>query len=101
MSDITPGVWLVHDEEPGGDGAEVWALKAPGERRHVASHIGAADARLISAAPHLLLALEALCEMLDSASEVGALYGRCDVEWNVLRDGVKDVIQQAKGTGQQ
>ena len=62
MSDITPGIWTVHAEEPDGDGAEVWAVQENGGRRHVASHLGDDDAVLIAAAPELLSALRGLLD---------------------------------------
>lgn len=60
MSDITPGIWTVY-EEGAEDGAQVWAREdgPTPARRRVASHIGDADARLIAAAPELLVACQA------------------------------------------
>jgi hypothetical protein len=47
--------------------------------------------------PELLAALKVTVALLASASESGSLYGRHDVDWKYLRDGVRDVINQAEG----
>jgi hypothetical protein len=50
--------------------------------------------------PELLLALKATVALLTSASDSGALYGRHDIDWGHLRNGVRDLIKRAEGRGE-
>jgi hypothetical protein len=45
----------------------------------------------------LLAALKLAVALLTCASDSGALYGRHDVDWGYLRDGVRGVINKAEG----
>ena len=45
----------------------------------------------------LLEALKLAVALLTSASDGGALYGRHDIDWGHLRDGLRGVINKAEG----
>jgi hypothetical protein len=56
----TPGPWEVRDYELG-----LKAISTPNIKHYLATEIDAADARLIAAAPELLLALRCIAGYLD------------------------------------
>jgi hypothetical protein len=111
MSEHTPGPWVNGTHGYGnvkGPGtskkfrrvrsgevevARVWCGAADDEPRDSSPH----DLMLIAAAPELLEALKLAAALLTCASESGALYGRHDIHWGHLRDGIRGVINKAEG----